>query len=187
MRVLIVDNKDSFTYNLKHYLDQFAKNVDVLRGSEISIDAIEKYDKIILSPGPGLPEEHPILDKLLSKYFKTKSILGICLGQQAIAQFFDSSLENLEIVKHGITSEVTHFNNCILFKNIPKKIKVGHYHSWVVSKESLSKEFEITSENDEGIITSISHKKYDVKGVQFHPESILTEYGLKMIENWIKS
>ena len=185
MKVLIVDNQDSFTYNLKHYLNQFMDDVDVVRGKKIKLDDIAIYDKVIFSPGPGLPSEHPILARILELYHNNRSILGICLGQQAIAEFFNAELENLENVKHGITSEITHFNNCKLFRNIPKNVKIGHYHSWVVSKNNFPEELNITSENEEGIITSINHTTYDITAVQFHPESILTEYGLQLIRNWV--
>ena len=185
MKILIVDNRDSFTYNLKHYINQFIDHIDVLREEEIKLNEIGCYDKIILSPGPGLPSEHPILDKILELYYNRIPILGICLGQQAIAQFFNAELENLDNVKHGITSEITHFSNCKLFKNIPENFKIGHYHSWVVSKSNFPKELNITSENDEGIITSVNHSTYDIAAVQFHPESILTEHGLQLIENWV--
>ena len=185
MGVLIVDNKDSFTYNLKHYVNQFTDDIDVVRGDKVNIDTIVDYEKIILSPGPGLPFEHPILEKVLKRHHNNKSILGICLGQQASAEFFNAELKNLENVKHGITSEITHFNNCKLFRNIPKNFKIGHYHSWVVSKNNFPEELNITSENEEGIITSINHKTYDITAVQFHPESILTEHGLQLIRNWV--
>ena len=185
MKVLIVDNKDSFTYNLKHYINQFTNDVDVVRGSKINLDEVESYDKIILSPGPGLAEEHPVLQLILERYYNQKPILGICLGQQAIAEFFKAKLENLPIVKHGVTSKISHFNNCKLFKNIPKHFKIGHYHSWVVSESNFPDELAITSENEEGIITSIKHREYDVTAVQFHPESVLTEHGLQMIKNWV--
>lgn len=185
MKVLIVDNRDSFTYNLKHYVNQFTDDVDVFRGECIQLNEVEVYDKIILSPGPGLPFEHPILKQILDRYYNKKSILGICLGQQAISEFFNAEIENLSTVKHGITSDIYHFNNCKLFKDIPNKFKIGHYHSWVVSKNNFPKELIITSENEEGIITSIKHNEYDITGVQFHPESILTEHGLKLIKNWV--
>ena len=139
MKVLIVDNKDSFTYNLKHYINQYTDDIDVIRGNEINLYEIEQYDKIILSPGPGLPSEYPVLEQILSRYYKHKSILGICLGQQAIAEFFNAKLENLTAVKHGVTSEISHFNNCKLFKNIPSNFKIGHYHSWMVSKNNFPK------------------------------------------------
>ena len=185
MRVFLIDNNDSFTYNLKHYIEQFASEVVVSRGAEIEIDNIEPFDKIILSPGPGLPNEHPILKKVLSRYYNQKPILGICLGQQAIAEFFNANLENLTTVKHGVTSMLKHFNKCRLFSDIPENFKIGHYHSWVVSKINFPEELLITSENEEGIITSLKHKKHDITAVQFHPESILTENGLQLIKNWV--
>jgi anthranilate synthase component 2 len=185
LRVLIVDNKDSFTYNLKHYLNQFSDEIDVVRGEKIELDDIVSYDKIVFSPGPGLPSEHPILEKILEIYHNNKSILGICLGQQAIAEFFNANLQNLEIVKHGIISEITHLNNCKLFRNIPENFKIGHYHSWVVSKSDFPEELAITSENEEGLITSLNHRNYDITAVQFHPESILTEHGLELLKNWV--
>ena len=185
MRVFLIDNNDSFTYNLKHYIEQFASEVVVSRGTEIKLDNIEQFDKIILSPGPGLPNEHPILKQVLSCYYNQKPILGICLGQQAIAEFFNANLENLTNVKHGVTSMIKHFNKCKLFSDIPENFKIGHYHSWVVSKINFPQELTITSENDEGIITSFNHKKYDITAVQFHPESILTEHGLQLIKNWV--
>ena len=185
MRVFLIDNNDSFTYNLKHYIEQFASEVVVSRGAEIELDDIEPFDKIILSPGPGLPNEHPILKQVLSRYYNQKPILGICLGQQAIAEFFNANLENLTTVKHGVTSMIKHFNNCKLFSDIPENFKIGHYHSWVVSKINFPEELLITSENEEGIITSLNHKKHDITAVQFHPESILTEHGLQLIKNWV--
>ena len=187
MRVILIDNNDSFTYNLKHYIEQFATEVKVCRGSEVDIELINEYDKIILSPGPGLPNEHPILSHVLSNYYDKKPILGICLGHQAIAFFFNANLRNLINVKHGVTSINRHFNNCILFNNIPKKFKIGHYHSWVVSKINFPKELTVTSENEDGIITSLKHNNYNITGVQFHPESILTEHGMQLIRNWILS
>ena len=185
MRVLLIDNNDSFTYNLKHYIDQFATEVIVCRGSEIELDSIDQFDKIILSPGPGLPNEHPVLKQVLACYYNKKPILGICLGQQAIAEFFNANLENLTTVKHGVTSIVSHFNNSELFKRIPRNFKIGHYHSWIVSKINFPEELRITSENEDGIITSLNHKKHDITAVQFHPESILTEHGLQLIKNWV--
>ena len=187
MRVFLIDNNDSFTYNLKHYIEQFASVVVVSRSSEIELDIIEQFDKIVLSPGPGLPSEHSVLHKVLSRYYNKKPILGICLGQQAIAEFFNANLENLTNVKHGVFSIVKHSNNCKLFKDIPKNFKIGHYHSWVVSKINFPNELRITSENEAGIITSLNHKKHDITAVQFHPESILTEYGLLLIKNWVLS
>ena len=185
MRVFLIDNNDSFTYNLKHYIEQFASKVVVFRGSEIDLDDIDQFDKIILSPGPGLPSDHPVLKQVLLRYYNQKPILGICLGQQAIAEFFNANLENLTTVMHGFSSIVKHFNNCKLFKDIPENFKIGHYHSWVVSKVNFPEELTITSENTDGIITSLCHKKYDITAVQFHPESILTEHGLQLVINWV--
>ena len=185
MRVFLIDNNDSFTYNLKHYIEQFASKVVVSRGAEIELDNFDQFDKIILSPGPGLPNEHPVLKQVLARYYKQKPILGICLGQQAIAEFFNANLENLTKVKHGTTSKVKHFNNCKLFKDIPRIFKIGHYHSWVVSKNNFPEELIITSESKDGIITSLKHKTLDITAVQFHPESILTEHGMQLIENWV--
>ena len=185
MKVLIIDNQDSFTYNLKHYVQQFYADVDVLRASDINIESISGYNKVILSPGPGLPEEHPILNQVLVKYYQNKSILGICLGKQSIAEFFGATLYNLSEVKHGVCSEIIHYNNSKVFNDLASNFKVGHYHSWAVSKENFPNELTVTSENIEGKIMSIKHKEFDITGLQFHPESILTENGLKMIENWL--
>ena len=187
MKVVIIDNKDSFTFNLAHYVQQFTDSIDVFRANEIDINELRIYDKIILSPGPGLPNEHPILRQHLKAYADKKSILGICLGHQGIAEYFGATLENLSVVKHGVTSEIFQSQNCSIFNDIPVSFQIGHYHSWVVSKEKFPECLEITSENDEGIITSFKHKEFDVKGIQFHPESILTEHGLRIIKNWLFS
>ena len=185
MKILIVDNKDSFTYNIKHYINNFCDDVDVIRSNKLKIADVSKYDKILFSPGPGLPKEYPILKDILSKYGSSKSILGICLGQQAIADFYGCNLVNLCITMHGVPSRMNHFNNCSLYKNIPRDFQIGHYHSWVVSKKDFPSDLEITSINESGLIMSIRHKKYNIKAVQFHPESILTEHGSKLIENWL--
>ena len=185
MKVLIVDNKDSFTYNLKHYINYFCDDVDVFRYNKLNIKNVVDYDKILFSPGPGLPSEYLILNKILSQYGSSKSILGICLGQQAIVQFYGGHLCNLVDPMHGRSSKVKHFNNCLLYKDIPVSFQIGHYHSWVVSEYDFPKELEITSVNESGLIMSIKHKKDDVRAVQFHPESILTEYGLELLENWL--
>ena len=187
MRILIIDNYDSFTHNLFHYVKQFEDNVVVVKNDKISLTEVEKYDKIILSPGPGLPDEHKNLKIIIKKYAPTKSILGVCLGHQAIAECFGARLKNLEDVLHGVKTKISFLNTDSLFKNIPNEIKVGHYHSWVIDEKTLPICFEVTSKNEDGIIMSIRHKEYDLKGVQFHPESILTEYGLLMIKNWIQS
>ena len=186
MRVLIVDNQDSFSYNLKHYVSQFSKFVDVVRSDKLEIEDVAKYHKIIFSPGPGLPKEYSILNKVLKVYGAHKSILGVCLGQQAIVEYFGGKLENLSEVKHGVSSELSHYNNCNLFANISKDFRVGHYHSWVISKDLFPNVLEVTAVNSEGLIMAIKHRELDIKALQFHPESILTEDGLQIIENWLK-
>ena len=187
MRILIVDNYDSFTHNLYHYVSQFEKNVEVVKNDKISLTEVEKYDKIILSPGPGLPNEHKNLKEIIEQFSSTKSILGVCLGHQAIAEYFGTQLKNLEDVMHGISTKIIFIKEDVIFKNIPDQIKVGHYHSWVIDEKTLPSCFEVTSKNEDGIIMSIRHKEYDLKGVQFHPESILTQHGLLMIKHWISS
>lgn len=185
MKVIIIDNQDSFTFNLAHYVQQFTDLVDVFRVNEIDIKELDIYDKIILSPGPGLPNEYPFLFEIIHSYHKYKSILGICLGHQAIAEYFKANLDNLSVVKHGITSKIFQNQNCSIFNDLPISFEIGHYHSWVVSENKFPECLEITSTNKEGIITSFKHKSFDVKGVQFHPESILTQYGLQLIKNWL--
>lgn len=188
MNILVIDNYDSFTYNLVHYIRNLTSdNLDVLRNDEISLDEVDKYDKILLSPGPGIPEEAGICLDLIKRYSPSKSILGVCLGHQAIAEAFGGSLINLSQVFHGVSTAV----NILLpddhiFNDIPGRFEVGRYHSWVVSRETLPDCFKINSLDDEGLIMGISHNTYDVKGVQFHPESVLTEHGMKIMENWLK-
>ena len=185
MKVLIVDNNDSFSYNLKHYVEQFSEEVKVKRGAKLDLTGIDKFDKIILSPGPGLPYEHPVLLQILDNFVAKKSILGICLGHQAIAEYFGATLANLEQVKHGVTSQLKQYKNCKVFLDLPEYFEVAHYHSWVVKKDGFPDCLLISSENKEEIITSFRHRTYDVTALQFHPESILTEHGLQMIKNWV--
>jgi anthranilate synthase component 2 len=185
VRLLIVDNYDSFTYNLYHYANQFIKDVEVKKNDEVDISKINDFDKIILSPGPGLPHEHKNLFKIIEASIN-KSLLGVCLGHQAIAEYFGASLTNLDYVNHGVSTEIKVVDFDCLFNNLPNKFNVGLYHSWFVSKKSFPKDLIITSENKLGNIYSFRHINYDIRGVQFHPESIMTENGLKMIENWIK-
>ena len=162
--------------------------VTVFRNDELELDELEPFEKIVLSPGPGIPDEAGLLKPIIRKYYKSKSILGICLGQQAIGEVFGGSLINLEKVHHGIASniKITKIDE-IIFKDLPSQIEVGRYHSWVISKDNFPENLSITSEDETGQIMSISHKIYDVKGVQFHPESILTPLGKKILENWILS
>lgn len=185
-KVLVFDNYDSFTYNLVQIIEQILDaKVDVIRNDQISLDEIEKYDKIILSPGPGIPEEAGILLDLIKKYAPTKSILGVCLGQQAIAEAFGGSLINLDEIYHGVATEAIQTSQHKLFKDLPQTLEVGRYHSWAVNPENFPEELEITSTDSKGMIMSLKHKNYDVHGVQYHPESILTPYGKKIIENFL--
>ena len=184
--ILIIDNYDSFTYNLVHYLEDLNCKVTVLRNDEFELDELEKFDKILLSPGPGIPEEAGLLKAVIQKYASTKSILGVCLGQQAIGEVFGGSLTNLEKVYHGVATKIQIVvHDEILFNNLDRNIEVGRYHSWVISKDNFPSDLEITSVDENGEIMSIRHRKYDVKGVQFHPESILTPNGKQILENWI--
>ncbi len=187
MKILILDNYDSFTYNLMHYVEEIiGKLPDVYKNDEITIDEVKGYDVIILSPGPGLPDEAGILKEVIKIYAGKIPILGVCLGLQAIVEVFGGELENLKEVHHGVSSSVNVLKDCILFKNMPNRFKVGRYHSWVASKDNFPNELEITCEDDNGNIMAIKHKKYKIEAVQFHPESILTENGKLMLENFIK-
>lgn len=186
MKILVFDNYDSFTYNLVQMIEQCTSSqVDVFRNNEISLKEIEKYDKIVLSPGPGIPSEAGILLDVIKKYAPTKSILGVCLGQQAIAEAFGGKLIHLSQIYHGVATDATQINDDILFKNLPKTLEVGRYHSWAVNPENFPKELEITSIDEDGMIMSLKHKTFDVHGVQYHPESILTPLGKKIIDNFI--
>ncbi|GAA3785362.1 MULTISPECIES: aminodeoxychorismate/anthranilate synthase component II [Corallibacter] len=186
-KVLVIDNYDSFTYNLVHYLEDLDCDVTVKRNDQLHIDDVEAFDKIVLSPGPGIPDEAGLLKPIIKKYAATKSILGVCLGQQAIGEVFGGSLINLEAVYHGVATNITvTVDDEPLFKGLDKTISVGRYHSWVVN-ETLPETLEATSFDDNGQIMSLRHKIYDVKGVQFHPESVLTPDGKKMLENWVNS
>lgn len=192
MKILIFDNYDSFTYNLVHMVEKIIHTkVDVFRNDKIDLEDIAKYDKIIISPGPGLPSESGILLPLLKEYAPTKCILGVCLGHQAIGQTFGGTLLNLTTVYHGVSAKLTLKNNRTLtpndvLKNIPNGTEAGRYHSWIVNKEDLPEELEITAEDDSGIIMAMRHKTFDVQGVQFHPESVLTPLGEQMMRNWLE-
>lgn len=188
-KILVIDNYDSFTYNLVHYIQNLTEiPMDVYRNDQIQLDEVDQYDKILLSPGPGIPEEAGICLDLIKQYASSKSILGVCLGHQAIGEAFGGSLINLDKVYHGISTNI----NIItpedrLYKDLPGRIEVGRYHSWVVSRDDLPQCLKINSLDDNGMIMGISHIDYDVKGVQYHPESVLTKYGLKIIENWLNN
>ena len=186
MKILVLDNYDSFTYNLVQMIEQIVgEKVDVFRNDQISLEDIEKYDKIILSPGPGIPEEAGILLDLIKKYAPTKSIFGVCLGQQAIAEAFGGSLINLKEIYHGVATESKQVKEHKILKNLPETLEVGRYHSWAVNPEDFPEELEITSMDKDGMIMSLKHKSYDVNAVQYHPESILTPKGKQILENFL--
>ncbi|GAW88513.1 anthranilate synthase component II [Flavobacterium psychrophilum] len=180
MKILVIDNYDSFTYNLVHYLEDLNCKVTIYRNDEFDIDEIKNFDKILLSPGPGIPDEAGLLKEVIKTYAATKSILGVCLGQQAIGEVFGGSLINLEKVYHGVATNVNILvDNESLFDGLEKQIEVGRYHSWVVNTSDFPDVLEITSTDENGQIMSLRHKTYDVRGVQFHPESVLTPNGKK--------
>lgn len=188
-KILVLDNYDSFTYNLVHYIEANGHySVDVYRNDEILLEKVEQYHTIILSPGPGLPKDAGILKELINKYAPTKKILGVCLGMQAIAEVYGGQLENLDNVYHGVETPIKISDiKDILFKDIPEKINVGRYHSWVISKNNFPNELIVTSLDEDNNIMSLRHKDYKLYGVQFHPESILTEYGKKFITNFLNN
>lgn len=187
-KVAVIDNYDSFTFNLVHLLEALNAEVIVFRNDEFELEDLEPFDKILLSPGPGIPDEAGLLKKVIIAHASTKSILGICLGHQAISEVFNSNLNNLKSPLHGISSKVilTKIPDS-LFDKIPSEFEVGLYHSWIIDKKSLSEDLLVTSVNENGIIMSIRHKNLDVKGIQFHPESILTPYGKTILENWLNN
>ena len=188
MNILLIDNYDSFTYNLFHYLDELnAGGVDVVRNDELDLDKVKNYDKVVLSPGPGLPKDTGKLMDFLKQYATEVSILGVCLGQQAIAEHFGMRLKNLAEVVHGQSRTIEILENQKgIFQAFPKEVKVGRYHSWVIEPASLSPDFNVTSTDKEGNIMSIQHKRLPISAVQFHPESVLTEMGKEMLQNWLK-
>ncbi|CAH0160657.1 aminodeoxychorismate/anthranilate synthase component II [Chryseobacterium sp. Bi04] len=186
-KVLVFDNYDSFTYNLVQIIERILdQKVDVIRNDKITLEEVGAYDKIILSPGPGIPEEAGILLDLIKEYAPTKSILGVCLGQQAIAEAFGGSLINLSEIFHGVATATEIIKeNTIVFKGITSGLEVGRYHSWAVNPENFPEELEITAVDKDGMIMALQHKTYDVHGVQFHPESILTPEGETIIKNFL--
>ncbi len=187
MKILVFDNYDSFTYNLVHLVEKILhQKVDVYRNDQMALEDVKSYDKIILSPGPGIPEEAGLLLPLITAYASTKSILGVCLGHQAIGQAFGGTLKNLDKVYHGVATKINILNqNAPILKNLGNEVEVGRYHSWIVDKENFPAELEITAVDDNGYIMALQHKKFDVQGVQFHPESVLTPDGEKMLRNWL--
>lgn len=205
MKVLVFDNYDSFTYNLVHLVEKIIhEKVDVFRNDQIPLEKVKDYDKIILSPGPGIPEEAGLLLPLIKEYAGSKSILGVCLGHQAIGEAFGGTLTNLTSVFHGVATPIKivsgelsvvseeknspftiHHSRKNLFEGLPEEFEVGRYHSWVVDRKNFPSELEITAEDETGFIMGLQHKTYDVQGVQFHPESVLTPNGEKIMRNWL--
>ena len=186
-QILVIDNYDSFTYNLVHYLQDLDCEVVVKRNDKITLEAVDQFHKILLSPGPGIPDEAGLLKPIIKRYAASKSILGVCLGQQAIGEVFGGSLENLSRVYHGVSTQIKLINSDeILYRNIPETFEVGRYHSWVVSK-NLPAALIATAIDENGDIMSLKHREYDVRAVQYHPESILTENGREILKNWIEA
>lgn len=188
MNILLIDNYDSFTYNLSQYLEEEGGEdveVTVWRNDQFGLDDVERFDKIVLSPGPGVPDEAGLLKAVIRRYAPTKPILGVCLGEQAIGEVFGAEIYNLNTVFHGIQSSVRIVASDYIFDNLSDSIKVGRYHSWVVGKEDFPAELEVTAVSDEGQIMALKHRVYDVHGIQFHPESILTPEGRTIIRNFI--
>lgn len=188
MKILVFDNYDSFTYNLVHVVEKIINGrVDVYRNDQIGLEKVKDYDKIILSPGPGIPEEAGLLLPLIKQYAPSKSILGVCLGHQAIAEAFGGKLVNLSTVYHGVATPIRLLDDKrpVLFEGLPATVEVGRYHSWIVSDENFPAELEVTARDENNYIMALQHKQYDVQGVQFHPESVLTPDGERIMRNWL--
>lgn len=190
MKLLVLDNYDSFTYNLVHIVRElgYQKQMDIYRNDKISVEEVNAYDKILLSPGPGIPNEAGIMLDVIRTYGPTKSILGVCLGHQGIAEAYGSEIFNMPVVLHGVANQ-THVidGDEILFQGIPERFMACRYHSWSVVPKTLHDDLKVTAVDDGDNIMALAHRFHDVRGVQFHPESILTEHGIKMIENWLKN
>jgi anthranilate synthase component II len=187
MKVMIIDNNDSFTFNLAQLVDQaIFEYPEIVKTNQLNLEHVKNFDKILISPGPGLPIDFPNIFHLLKRYSPSKSILGVCLGHQAIAEFFGAKLFNMNSVYHGVTKKICILKPDYLYQNIPDTFDGGLYHSWAVSETDFSQELEITAKADDGIIMSITHRTFDVKGIQFHPESIMTKRGFEIIFNWLK-
>ena len=185
MKIIDIDNYDSFTYNLVHYLEDLDCEVTVKRNDNINLKYVEKFDKILISPGPGIPDEAGMTKKIIEEFYDKKSILGVCLGHQAIGEVFGGKLLNLKEVFHGVSTEIEIVANDPLFEKIPNKFKVGRYHSWIV--KDLNDSLVPLAYDDNKNVMALKHKDHDVWGVQFHPESILTEHGKTILKNWIKA
>jgi anthranilate synthase component 2 len=185
MKIVIIDNYDSFTYNLSHLVKSLGAQVTVYRNDRFEMSQLEQFDKIILSPGPGIPSEAGLLLDVISSYAGRKPMLGVCLGHQAIGEVFGGKLENLSDVFHGVATEGSQAGNDYIFSGLPERIVMGRYHSWVVSKDNFPDCLEITAQSDEGQIMALRHRQYDIHGIQFHPESVLTPDGTVIIKNFI--
>lgn len=186
MKIVIIDNYDSFTYNLSHLLKELGAEVEVVRNDKFELKDLEQYDKIVLSPGPGIPSEAGLLLDVIRTYAGRKPILGVCLGHQAIGEVFGASLENLKEVYHGVQTEGTQMGNDYIFDGMPKRVMMGRYHSWVVAKDSIPDCLEVTAMSDDGEIMAMRHRQYDIHGIQFHPESVLTPEGKTIVGNFLK-
>ena len=187
MNIVIIDNYDSFTYNLAHLVRQLGATVSVYRNDQFDMSQLERFDKIILSPGPGIPSEAGLMPDVIRTFAGRKPILGICLGHQAIGEAFGARLTNLTDVYHGVATEGTHFGNDTLFDGIPQRIVMGRYHSWVVDRAGFPDCLMVTAVSDDGQIMALRHKQLDIRGLQFHPESVLTPMGAQMLSNWLKA
>lgn len=186
MKIVIIDNYDSFTYNLSHLVKELGADVTVFRNDKFLLNEIEQYDKIILSPGPGIPSEAGLLLDVIRTYRGRKPMLGVCLGHQAIGEVFGARLTNLSTVYHGVATEGTQYGNDPIFRGMPKRIIMGRYHSWVVDSTSLPECLEVTAMSDDGYIMALRHRHYDIHGIQFHPESVLTTEGRQIVKNWLE-
>ena len=186
MKIVIIDNYDSFTYNLSHLIKEIGAEVTVIRNDQFTLNQLERFDMIVISPGPGIPSEAGLLLDVIKTYKGHKPILGVCLGHQAIGEVFSGTLENLSDVFHGVATEGTQFSNDYIFDSLPKRITMGRYHSWVVSRENFPTCLEVTAVSDEGQIMALKHKNYDIHGIQFHPESVLTPQGKTIVKNFIE-
>ncbi len=187
MNILLLDNYDSFTYNVAHLIRELGFAVEVIRNDKITLDDVQNYDKIVLSPGPGIPEEAGIMPELIKRYAAEKPIFGVCLGHQAIGEAFGGRLQNLSCVFHGLATKARVTVPDVLFEGLPQELTVGRYHSWVVAEQDFPIDLEITAMDEEGQIMALRHRAYNVRGVQFHPESVLTEQGAVIMKNWLNS
>ena len=185
MKIVIIDNYDSFTYNLAHLVRELGAEVTVLRNDQFEMSELEPFSKIILSPGPGIPSEAGLLLDVIRAYAGRKPILGVCLGHQAIGEVFGAKLVNLDDVYHGVATEGTQFGNDEIFSGLPNRITMGRYHSWVVARDGFPYCLEVTAESDDKQIMALRHREYNIRGIQFHPESVLTPDGRKMLQNWL--